>query len=244
MLLALDTSTLTLSLALLEQAGSGQRVIAEVLHGPPDKQSELLPGVIGTLLASHRLALDELRGIVVGLGPGSFTGLRVGLACAKALAYAARLPLGGASSLAAVALGGPKDVPLLCLAVARRQELYLGTYLCEGERVRALAAEEALTPAEVAARLAAEPGAVALGPAVAEYGPQLLALGAQPGQLLDTAPVPLARHLAALAELPATFDPQRLFALEPHYVRASEAERNPKFPPLPGPPPSAKIRED
>jgi tRNA threonylcarbamoyladenosine biosynthesis protein TsaB len=42
--------------------------------------------------------------------------------------------------------------------------------------------------------------------------------------------------------MPEAFDTQALFALEPHYVRASEAERNPRFPPLPGPEPTVRVR--
>jgi len=48
--------------------------------------------------------------------------------------------------------------------------------------------------------------------------------------------------LGRLANVPAGYDARALFALEPHYLRASEAERNPRFPPLPGPPPTARIR--
>src|SRR5215217_5082150 len=109
MLLALDTSTLTLSLALVERmddegGGGGVRALEHHVVGPPAKQSEVLPGVIGELLARHGVKLAELEGLVVGLGPGSFTGLRIGLSAAKALAYAAGLKLVGASSLAALAL--------------------------------------------------------------------------------------------------------------------------------------------
>src|SRR4051812_42816112 len=114
-------------MALLERSPSF-RVVEHVLIGPPRKQSEMLPAGIGELLARHSVKLDSLEGIVVGLGPGSFTGLRIGLASVKALAYAARLPLAGASSLAAVALEGPEEVTLLTLAVVRAQELYIGRY--------------------------------------------------------------------------------------------------------------------
>ena len=103
MFLALDTSTLTLALALLHR-GPPVRVIEQVLHGPPRKQSEMLPGVIAELLERHGVELQALEAIVVGLGPGSFTGLRIGLATAKALAYAARIPVAGASSPASYVL--------------------------------------------------------------------------------------------------------------------------------------------
>ncbi|MBU8894895.1 tRNA (adenosine(37)-N6)-threonylcarbamoyltransferase complex dimerization subunit type 1 TsaB [Corallococcus sp. M34] len=244
MLLALDTSTLTLSLALVEREGASLRVVEHAVVGPPQKQSEVLPGIIGELLARHGVALASLEGLVVGLGPGSFTGLRIGLATFKALAYATGLKVAGASSLAAVALEGPEGVPLYCLAVARKDDLYLGAYVRRGQSVEALAPETAMSPEEVAAKLAAAPGAVALGPALGDYRAALVSHGVAPERLLEGPMFPSAVSLARLARIPESQTLEALFALEPHYVRASEPERNPKFPPLPGPAPTARLKED
>src|SRR5437868_11652262 len=109
--LALDTSTPHTSCALLED----DRVVRERSFEPPAKAGDVLP-----------LALGDLEGIdavAVGLGPGSFTGLRVGLAAAKSIAYARRLPIAGASSLQAIAM----DEPGLVYAAteARKGELFL-----------------------------------------------------------------------------------------------------------------------
>jgi tRNA threonylcarbamoyladenosine biosynthesis protein TsaB len=243
MFLALDTSTLTLSMALLER-GPPIRLVEQVRHGPPRKQSEMLPGVIQELLLQHRVDLRELQAFVVGLGPGSFTGLRIGVATAKALAYALRVPLAGASSLAAAALEGPPGRELWPIAVARQQELYVGRYRRAGDRVEALGPEEAHAPAEIAARLVHAPDAVLLGPAVPEYRQHLERLGVAPERILDLGAVPSACALGQLARIPESFDAQALFALEPHYVRPSEAERNPRFPPSPGPPPTARLSEE
>lgn len=240
MLLALDSSTLTLSLALVERQG-GELFAREVCaHGPPRKQSQMLPGVVHELLARHGVAEGDLEGVAVGLGPGSFTGLRIGLATAKGLAYALRLPLAGASSLAALALEGPEGRVLFATAVARQGELYVGRYRRRGARVEALRPEEAVTPDALAALLRDEADAVALGPALAEYGRALVAAGAPAERVLDAPAHPSALAVARLAQLPDRFDMQALFALEPHYVRACEAERNPKFPPAPGPAPTAR----
>ena len=72
----------------------------------------------------------------------------------------------------------------------------------------------------------------------------LLREGAQPEQLLPSPLFPSAWAVAQLTAVPSAYDAQALFALEPHYLRPSEAERNPKFPPLPGPAPAARIREE
>ncbi len=240
MIVALDSSTLTLSLA-VGRPGDAQPVAAERL-GPPAKMSDLLPAALLDLLRRAGLTLDDVRGFAVGLGPGSFTGLRIGLATVKGLAYARRLGVSGASSLAALALEGPENLPLAVVSVARRGELYLGRYRRTGDRVEALAPEEACTEAELARWLSGEPEARVLGPAVHDARPALLTAGVPETALLESPDVPSAWAVARFAGLPPPFDVQALAALEPHYVRASEAERNPKFPPLPGPSPTARIR--
>ncbi|XXF75921.1 tRNA (adenosine(37)-N6)-threonylcarbamoyltransferase complex dimerization subunit type 1 TsaB [Myxococcaceae bacterium GXIMD 01537] len=244
MFLSLDTSTLTLSMALVEREGEGLRVLEHVVVGPPHKQSEVLPGAIGELLARHGVALRDLEGLAVGLGPGSFTGLRIGLASLKALAYAAGLKVAGVSSLAAVALEGPEGPPLCCLAVARKDDLYFGRYRRAGHTVELLEPETAMSPEEVAARLAAEPEALALGPALVDYRAALESRGVAGSRLLSAPTFPSAVEVARLARFPQAQSLEALFALEPHYVRASLPEMNPKFPPLPGPAPTARLKED
>jgi len=240
-LLALDTSTLSLSMALLE----GEAVVDQLIVGPPQRQSDVLPGLIQERLKLHGVALEKLRGFVVGLGPGSFTGLRIGLSTLKGLAYALERPLVGVSSLAALALEGPLEVELFCAAVVKRGELYLGRYQRSSERVvTALAPETSLTVAAFAEALSQRPAARAIGPALPDYRAQLLAHGVDPRQLLDGPVVPSAVALARLATVPDRYDAQALFALEPHYLRGSGAEENPKFPPLPGVEPRARLKED
>jgi len=108
--LALDTSTAVTSCALVDDA----TLIWWKRVDPPAKAGDVLPAVLGDL--------DGVQGIAVGLGPGSFTGLRVGLAAAKSLAYALRIPIAGASSLQALALDHAGRV---CAATdARRGELF------------------------------------------------------------------------------------------------------------------------
>lgn len=241
MLVALDTSTLTLSLALVKRAGGRVIALEEESLGPPSKQSEMLPSALIRLLERHRVSLQGLEGIAVGLGPGSFTGLRIGLATAKALSYATGTPIGGISSLAALALAGPQAVPLFACAVARQGELYVGPYRRHGDSVEAIGPEEAMSPEQLAAVLVERQGAVALGPGIQAFGPELRARGARPEQLIDEPPYPSAIAVAKLTVFPPRRALESLFALEPHYVRSSEAERNPAFPPPPGPPPSARI---
>lgn len=244
MFLALDTSTLTLSLALAEGRGADVRILEEVTIGPPKKQSELLPGAIGELLARHGVPLASLEGIAVGLGPGSFTGLRIGLSSAKALCYGAGVKLVGVPSFAAAALEGPEARPQFVCAVARTNEVYVGTFVRRGLTVERISPEDAMSPAELGARVRETPDAVLIGPAVAPTRAAFLAAGVPEERILDVAPWPSAANLARLVAFPVQQALEATFSLEPMYVRASEAERNPKFPPLPGPAPSARLKED
>ena len=230
MFLSLDTSTLTLALALAERTVDGElRIVEQVAYRPPRKQSQLLPGAIGELLRRHHLAVRDLEGIAVGLGPGSFTGLRIGLATAKAIAYAMRIKLAGVSSLAAVALEGTPEALLIPTAIARRGELYIGKYRRHGMGIEKCGPEEAVTPTQLAEILAKTEGAVALGPAMEEYGEQIRSLGA-PAQKVSIGPTfPSAASIASLAQFPPAFQANDVFGLEPHYVRASAAEENPAF---------------
>jgi tRNA threonylcarbamoyl adenosine modification protein YeaZ len=111
--IALDTSTPVTSCALLED----ETVVWEKLL--QEKAGDVLPAALGDL--------EGIQGVAVGLGPGSFTGLRVGLAAAKALSYARRLPIAGVSSLQALAAG---QAGLICAATeARRNELFSQFFL-------------------------------------------------------------------------------------------------------------------
>lgn len=240
-LLGLDTSTLVLSLALVSRDGA---VRAEASFGPPKKQSELLPQAVKDFLDGQQTTLEDLEGFLVGLGPGSFTGLRIGLATLKGFGYALGKPIAGASSLAAAALDGPEGVPLFAVSEARRGELYVGPYVRQGTAVEAFGAEEAVPVAEVGARLAKSPGAVVLGPAAAQYRDALIAGGARAEQVLGTVPFPRAANLVHLVPAPMSFDLPALIALEPRYVMGSGAESNPKFPAPAGPEPKARLKGD
>ena len=241
---ALDTATLTLSCALCELAGGAVSVVAERSEragarpgpqGPTGGHGGRLPGALLDLLAEAGRELGDVQAYAIGLGPGSFTGLRIGLATWKGLAYANRRPIAGASSLAAMALGASAAAPEGALLVpaldAKKGELYVGFYRARGGEVRAEAAEAALAPGALAERLAALAGSGeavrALGDGLAAY-PDALAPFARAGDAGSTPSAPAVARLCAPALLGAPYDAARLFALEPHYVRASEAEV--KFP--------------
>jgi tRNA threonylcarbamoyl adenosine modification protein YeaZ len=118
-ILAIDTSTTIAVVALGDPNGSP--IAADAWTTGHRHGEELLPR-IGRVLAGARVELRELGAIVVGTGPGAFTGLRVGVATAKALAHALDLPIVGVSSgealLAAAAVAGAPNARLVLLLPA------------------------------------------------------------------------------------------------------------------------------
>lgn len=206
-LAALDCATPYESVALLE----GGEVVAE--HGavrPRGAGPTVLDG-IAALLADAGWTLRQLDGLVCGLGPGSFTGLRVALATAKGLALARDLPLWGVSTVAALqaALPGERVVAVLD---AKRGEVFVG-----GEGV-----ELACLKPETVRIAGAAP--VLLGNGARLHAEALRA--AVPGARI---PESAALHLPRAALLVGAVGarpPDVLAALEPIYVRKSDAEIN------------------
>jgi len=100
MILAVNTSTLQFALALMETDGS---VLAEVLSVNGKGHFGALMPSLDFILKTSEVDLNEIKSLVVALGPGSFTGLRVGLSVAKGLCHALDIPLIGVSTLEALA---------------------------------------------------------------------------------------------------------------------------------------------
>jgi tRNA threonylcarbamoyl adenosine modification protein YeaZ len=126
-LLAIDTAAPRLQLALLDGAGVEQ-LVEDMAQG----QAERLFPALGELLARTGRAYSELDRIAVTTGPGSFTGLRIGLSAARGLALALALPVVGVPSLLALSLAAPADRPAAVLLDARRGEAYLQLFAAPG----------------------------------------------------------------------------------------------------------------
>lgn len=124
-LLAVETATSRLSVALLE----GARIMARADQDAPGKHARHLVPTIDHLLTSSRLALPDLEGLAVSIGPGSFTGLRVGLATMMGFRMVTGLPLATVPTLEAMAwnLRGV-DRPLCPVLRARTGEVYWAIY--------------------------------------------------------------------------------------------------------------------
>ena len=126
-LLAIDTAAPRLQLALLHR-GAVDVSIDALAHG----QAELLFPRLATLLARNGAGYADLGRIAVTSGPGSFTGLRIGLSAARGLGLALSIPVLGIPSLLALSLAAPAGAPALVLLDARRDEAYVQHFAAPG----------------------------------------------------------------------------------------------------------------
>jgi tRNA threonylcarbamoyladenosine biosynthesis protein TsaB len=191
--------------------------------------------MIEGILAGAGLGIEDLDGVAVSLGPGSFTGLRIGLALAKGLCFGRGLPLAGVPTLDCLADALVSEEGLILpVKDARRGEVYFSVYeVRAGEAVR-LSPYRALAPNLLAEEIRGGSAlfhkgrpVVLAGDALARYGDVFRsALGAlaslAPEALWEVKPAAVAaRGLKIIADGGAA----DLDTLEPIYVRASEAER-------------------
>ena len=132
-ILAIDTATKSLSVAVV----SDDRLLVEVTLNIDQTHSKHLMRIIAEVLRRPGLEVADLDGLAVTCGPGSFTGLRIGISCVKGLALAAGKPLVGVSSLDALADPVAQSPHLICpLLDARKSEVYFALYRHDGRGLR------------------------------------------------------------------------------------------------------------
>lgn len=131
MILGIDTATSTGVIGLYQkEKGIRGELSFQIERG----HGRILNPLLDQLFSHLGLKPGDLTGIIVGRGPGSFTGTRVGITLARALALALEIPLWGISTMEALALNCPQGDPVLSLIDARNERVYWGLYSWEGER--------------------------------------------------------------------------------------------------------------
>ncbi|MBA2955996.1 tRNA (adenosine(37)-N6)-threonylcarbamoyltransferase complex dimerization subunit type 1 TsaB [Nocardioides sp. MAH-18] len=137
MLLAFDTATPLVTVAVYD--GDSGLVVAEHVAERAMKHAEQLAPLIDRSMADAGIVRQDLTAIAVGIGPGPFTGLRVGLVTARTLGYVLEIPVYGVCSLDALAVEavetGAVDGPFVVATDARRKEVYLARYAEDGARL-------------------------------------------------------------------------------------------------------------
>jgi tRNA threonylcarbamoyl adenosine modification protein YeaZ len=219
--LGLDTACPRAMVCVFDQSG----VLSEIQLEKSRRHAEEIPGALKSALKAAGISFSDLGAVVVGVGPGSFVGVRVGLATAKGIALALKIPLFGVGSLHALA--SQPGLPLglgLGLIDARRAEVYAATFeRVETERgiwARPQKPASALAP-DAVPEICPQP-AFQVGNGVSLLGQG--APGADP-TVSDLAGVTAeGLRLAALQCIEEADLKPNLHGLLPHYVRAPDAK--------------------
>ncbi|NMB42342.1 MAG: tRNA (adenosine(37)-N6)-threonylcarbamoyltransferase complex dimerization subunit type 1 TsaB [Firmicutes bacterium] len=226
LLLAFDTTTRVCTVAL----GDGDNIRAEyMLHIKRTHSRHLLPLIV-SLLKDSGVDKDRLDGVVVSVGPGSFTGIRVGMATAKGLCLGLKIPVVGVMTLDALAGACAVFPGLICpILDARRDQVYTALYRGGTADPQMLQPAAALSCGKLVKMLGDyEEEVIFLGDAVKGFGKELkLQLGEK---RYKQAPLPSCFNRASLVlqrgvRIWREEGPLSPHALKPFYIRLPEAER-------------------
>ena len=226
-ILAVDTATRCCSAAVRV----GGRLAAEMTVVSAQTHSTHLMAMIRETLRLANLSLKAVDGLAVAIGPGSFTGLRIGISTIQGLAFAGGKPCAGVSSLEALAVAClPWPQSVCALMDARKGEVYAGHYRERAGRLERLAPERVLS-IEDALRTVDLP-CLFVGDGAERYQARIRTiLGEQAGFAPSDRNFPRAEMVARLAQpllaAEAGRDPG---CLVPHYLRHPDAERRARLP--------------
>lgn len=222
-LLTIQTATPAGSVALTQ----GNRLLGELFLDVRRPHGEWLLGAIDQLLGTAGMTVADLDGFGVTLGPGSFTGLRVGLATVKGLALATGKQVAGVSTLRTLAMQAPHAaLPVCALLDARKKEVYAGCYVWEEGLPHPAGPERVLPPEVLLGELTGE--ILFVGDGATVYRTLIARqLGPRAHFLPAAYDPPRAAHAALLAaEIFAAGEARPAAQVNPVYIRPSEAELN------------------
>jgi tRNA threonylcarbamoyladenosine biosynthesis protein TsaB len=220
-ILALDTATKSCSVALTDNGS----LSAELTTLKDQTHSKHLMQLVHSVFEISGFGISEVDGFAVTIGPGSFTGLRIGISTVKGLAHALGKPVVGISSLKALAYQSADQSLLICPFLdARKGEVYWATYRYEKARLVQKTGSRATAP-EIALKSIKEP-CVFIGNGAQLYRQQIMT---DLGDLAHFVPV----HKDILRASSIAFlsmerfnakDTDDIAGLVPHYIRKSDAE--------------------
>ncbi|MFK4181640.1 tRNA (adenosine(37)-N6)-threonylcarbamoyltransferase complex dimerization subunit type 1 TsaB [Staphylococcus cohnii] len=209
--LLIDTSNQPLSVAVMQN----NVVLSEINTNVKQNHSTQLMPAIQQLINESEITKEEINAIIVAQGPGSYTGLRIGVTVAKTLAYALNAELYGVSSLKALAATVQDDERLLVpIFDARREAVYTGIYQFNGDQLVQIEADQYLPIQELLNLLH-------------RLGKPYVFVGIDTEKIKDLLDsdcipnLPKAKYMKHLIE--TTED---IHQFKPNYIKLSEAERN------------------
>ncbi|MFD3449961.1 tRNA (adenosine(37)-N6)-threonylcarbamoyltransferase complex dimerization subunit type 1 TsaB [Microbacteriaceae bacterium 4G12] len=220
--LAIDTSNYTMGVALLD----GETVVGELITNLKKNHSVRLMPAIEQLLKECEVKPNELGKIVVAAGPGSYTGVRIGVTVAKTLAWSLNIPIVGVSSLETLAANGSYFNGYICpLFDARRQQVYTGLYTYEGQTLQTVEEDRIIVISEWLQLLKKmDKSVLFIGNDLSIHQETIAAeLGEQAVFVSAARQNPRPGELALLG---LTKEEQEVHSFVPNYIRLAEAEAN------------------
>ena len=222
-ILAIDTATLVSGVAVATE----KKLLAELTLQTKLTHSEVLMPHIKQILDMTNLKKSDLEAVAISIGPGSFTGLRIGLATAKSIAYALNIPIIGVSTLAALAYHYPVgDVYIAPMLDAQKGNIYISLHqwkegkLCQVYEPTVKSFTEVL---EAGQRL--DKPVVFLGEKAVQKAEEIQAVGGNIIMAMPHMAMPRAANVAMLGwNLLQNGKADDVMSLEPLYIRRSEAE--------------------
>lgn len=172
-ILAIETTGRDGSIAALSGQAAGVRLLRQTMLTGEQRTAQSLAPALQTLLAEVDWSPQAVELVAIAVGPGSFTGLRIGVTMAKTLAYAVGAEVIGVNSLAALAAQAPPSpAPLWTVMDAQRQELFVARFNARGHDCVATECDTTIAPQDKwLAQL--QPGDCVIGPALRRLAPRL-----------------------------------------------------------------------
>jgi tRNA threonylcarbamoyladenosine biosynthesis protein TsaB len=215
--LAIDTATDVASVAI----SVADRTVARSVRGARQHAAQIVP-LVHDVLQLANVSLAQIAGIIVGDGPGSFTGLRIGWAAAKGLAQERQLPLIAIPSLLGAAHAAGVDTVAACYDALRGQ-VFGAIYFFAGDRVQTLVAPALFTIAELVA-VAPRAPVLAVGDGAERYRDEIVSWTGRAPVGLDALPAIAGSLLALFAYDGARSAMMDSSVAEPVYGRPAEAQ--------------------
>ena len=222
-ILAVDTATNSCSVAATDDG----KLVAELTLNKDETHSKHLMELIHSVLENAGFSVADLDGLAVTVGPGSFTGLRIGISTIKGLAHALGKPVVGVSTLKALARQCGQTPHLICpLLDARKGEVYAATYrFNEGQLIQKTGAR-AIIPEAVVADIKSP--CLFIGTGAQLYRKRIVAAAGNLAHFVAEDQNAIKASSVSLLSMPRfeDNDTDEIGDLVPHYIRKSDAELN------------------